>query len=294
MQLAGAQGERGEGKRRRDGAAGAAGSNKRLPLIVLDGGGANMRLAALWRQEKSCDVKVRVGEEVFKGHRVVLAAESMFFANLFGGQFGDSKKTIVDIHEMEPRVFSLALDFMYDGKCAVDSSALEEVLSAASVLQIDSLLATVETELKKHVTADNCASIMVCADRHHLPQLMLTAETIAREAFVDVASDPAVPAPNMLALLKSDSLNVKNEQDVFETLAKWLKGQEESVSEDEQMKMFELVRFTLLSQDFIDSTVMTEPAFSTLRANKLLLAQFKDAFFGETPKQRSSVISQNL
>ena len=72
---------------------------------------------------------------------------------------------------------------------------------------------------------------------------------------------------------------------MFETLATWLKGQAEPVREDEQNKIFGCVRFTLLSQDFIDSTVITEPVFLTPRAS--MLTQFTDLFFGGSkPQQR--------
>lgn len=126
---------------------------------------------------------------------------------------------------MEHRIFALALDFMYDGKCAVAASLLEQILTAVSVLQIDSLLAAAVTKLEKHVTADKCASIMVCADCHHLSELQKNRNR--RVHFVDVASDPAVPESNMLVLLKCKNLNVNSEQEVFETLATWLKGQAE-------------------------------------------------------------------
>ena len=271
------------------GTGGAGGSSKRRCAglsVVLEGGETAVRLKL--SRERFSDVQVRVGGELFKAHRVVLAAGSKFLEALFDGQFNDSLAPVVDIHELEPRVFALALDNMYDGKCSVpDSVELEQLLCAASVLQIDALLATVAAEIEEHVTADNCASIMVCADRHNLPELMKKAEAVAREAFVDVASDPAVPASSMLVLLQSDDLHVKTEQEVYETFVQWLKGQAEPLSEGKQLECLAQVRFPLLSQDFVDSTVMTEPAFSTLLSQRLILDQFKDIFFGgETPKER--------
>ena len=229
-----------------------------------------------------------MGNEVFPAHRNVLAAGSKFLAVLFDGQFKDSLAPIVDIHEMQPRAFALALDYMHDGKCAVqfDVSALQHLLLVASVLQIDALLADVVIALENDVTVDNCASMLACADSHHLQNLKKKGEDVAKEAFVAVASDPAVPASSMLALLQSNTLNVNSEQEVFETLSTWLKGQAEPLGEEEQLKMFGLVRFALLPQDFIDSTVMAEPAFSTPRACKLWLTQLKDLFGGEKPQQR--------
>ena len=211
---------------------------------------------------------------------LVLAAESTFLAALFTGQFKDSLAPIVDLHEMKPRAFVLALDYMYHGTCAVpDVSALQQVLSVVAVLQIDQLLAAAATALDKCITVDNCASMLACADRYHIPKLALKAEAFARNVFVDVASDPAVPASSIVALLQSDHLHVKSEEQVFETLCKWLKGQTEPLGEEEQLSMFDLVRLALLSKDFTDSTVMSWPIFKTPRGHTLLLTQLQALLF---------------
>jgi len=272
----------------------AAGGASKRHCRGLSIGKGNTRLQL--DREAFCDVKVRVGNKVFPAHRVVLAAGSKFLATLFNGQFKDSLAPIVDIHEMEPNTFALALDYMYDGTCAApDVMVLQQVLSVASVLQIDALLADVVAALEKDVTVYNCASMLACADRHQLPKLKKEGEAVAKGAFVAVASDPAVPASSMMVLLQSDDLNVKSEQEVFETLTTWLKGQAEPLGEVEQLAMFSLVRFTLLSQDFIDSVVMAEPACSTPRARTLWLTQFKNAFFGGTkPQQREMANSKIL
>jgi len=170
---------------------------------------------------------------------------------------------------------------------------LQQVLSVASVLQIDALLVDVVVALEKDVTVDNCASMLACADCHHLPKLKNAAEAVAQEAFVAVASDPAVPASSMLALLQSDNLNVNSEQDVFKTLTTWLKGQAEPLGEAEQLEMFGLVRFTLLSRDFVDSTIMAESVCSTPRAS--MLTQFTNLVFGGAkPQERSRTNGSNI
>jgi len=269
------------------------GASKRHCRDLLSIGEVNTHLQL--DRVKFCDVKLRLGIQIFPAHRVVLAAKSRFLAALFDGQFKDSLAPIVDIHEMEPHALTLALDYMYHGTCEVPGvTVLQQVLSVASVLQIDALFADVVAALENNITVDNCASMLACADHHHLPQLQKAAEAVAEEAFVAVASDPALPATSMLALLERD-LNVNSEMEVFETLSMWLKGQTEPLGEEERLKMFSLVRFALLSQDFIDSTVMAEPAFSTPHACKLWLTQFKDAFSGGSkPQLRGTAHSKFL
>jgi len=164
---------------------------------------------------------------------------------------------IVDIHEMEPRIFALALEYTCDCTCIVhDVTLLRKVLSAVAVLQIDSLFAVVAAALEKSLTADKCASMLACADRHHVPQLAMEEEEIQRNAFVDVAPfrPPTIPMPSMVALLQSCHLDVISTEQMFETLSRWLKGQAEHLGEEEHLTMFGLVRFTLHSQYFLSCT----------------------------------------
>jgi len=128
-----------------------------------------------------------------------------------------------------------------------DASTLQQLLSVASVLQIDALFAAAATALDQSLTMDNCASMLAYSDQQHVPQLMLRAEAMARDVFVDVASNPALQASSMVALLQRDCLNVESEEQVFGTLSTWLKGQAEPLGGEEQLHMIGLVRFTLLS-----------------------------------------------
>jgi len=254
--------------------------------VELNGGEAEAHFEL--SRGKPSDVQVRVGGVIFKAHRAVLAAGSKFLATLFESGFKDSNAPTIDLYELKPQVFELAHAYMYHGKCSVpDSVELGEVLSAASALQIDALFETVVAEIERNVTAYNCVSLMLCADRYHLPKLKTKVEVVGCEAFLDVAWDPAVPESSMKALLQSDYLNVTTEQEVFETVLKWLKGQVEPLGEEQQLSLFALVRFPLLSKDFMDSTVMAEPAFLTFLSQKLLNTQFQDVVFsGKMPKRR--------
>ena len=177
-----------------------------------------------------------------------------------------------------------------------DVSTLQPLLSVASVLQIDALFAAAAIALDKSLNMDKCASMLAYSDQHHVPQLMLRAEAMARDAFVDVASNPAFQASSMVALLQSDRLNVKSEEQVFETLSTWLKGQAKPLGEEQQLHMMGLVRFTLLSQDFRDSTVMAEPVFSTPHARNLFLAHVFQAELlgGDNPTKRGKPPSEIL
>ena len=246
-------------------------------------------IATRWREGTFCDVTLQAGDELFKAHRLVLSVQSKFFETLFDGQFKDSSSPTVHIGEVNPEVLKLVLDFIYDGTCTVtDASLLEPVLTAASRLQVDELLATAASSIEKCLAPGNCAAALVCANS--LPScvgsLATKAMTLAKNKFLKVASSPLLPASRMLTLLASDQIMVASEQDVFVALSTWLKGQAEVVSDEEQLKMFELVRIDQLQEEFIECFVKKEPAFLTVPGRSLLLKKFQDAHFGRKTKCR--------
>ena len=62
-----------------------------------------------------CDVALRIGERVFRVHRLVLAASSPYFSALFSGGMSEVDKEEVQILGVEAAVFEVLLDFIYTG-----------------------------------------------------------------------------------------------------------------------------------------------------------------------------------
>lgn len=63
-----------------------------------------------------CDVQLQVGKDIFKVHRLVLAASSPYFAALFAGGMRESSKDVVRILGVDAEIFQILLDFIYTGK----------------------------------------------------------------------------------------------------------------------------------------------------------------------------------
>ena len=120
----------------------------------------------------------------------------------------------------------------------------------------------------------------------YTPTKTAKAEAAVKRNFLQLASNAAIPKLSWMALLQSDHLNVTTELEVYLALSAWLKGQTQKVSEQEQLAMLELVRFALLPQAFVDSTVLHSPELRNMRGREILISQFKEAYFGNKPSQR--------
>lgn len=226
-----------------------------------------------------CDVTVRVrGERDFLAHRVVLSAHSRFFAALFDGGFREQNAPAVDVNNIEPDIFEKVYQYIYEGKCTMNKDVLEPVLAAATFLQVDSLVDDAGRELEQLLSPATCAQMLIAAERYDLPLLAAKAEAMAVDAFVQVAADATLPFVCMRKLLSSDQLNVETEQEVFETLSKWIKNQAVPLDEEKQIDLFSLVRFPLLAKTFIRTTLLQEAALSTLHGHQIVLSQLLRPF----------------
>ena len=101
------------------------------------------------RKGRYCDVTVRVGHREFLAHRVVLSAHSRFFEALFDGGFKEQNAPVVDVKNLEPDIFERVIQYIYEGKCTMNTDMVEPVLAAASLLQIDLLVSDAASQLEQ-------------------------------------------------------------------------------------------------------------------------------------------------
>ncbi|NXY91656.1 ZBTB3 protein, partial [Alcedo cyanopectus] len=102
-----------------------------------------------------CDCTVWVGPSRFPAHRAVLAACSSFFQLRYlgcpspnGAVLGVGAGPVqLNSEIVTPSAFRLLLDFMYEGRLAL-RAPLEDVLAAASYLQLDSVVKLCKSRLR--------------------------------------------------------------------------------------------------------------------------------------------------
>lgn len=94
------------------------------------------------RQELFCDCNVLVGGRLFRAHRNVLFGSSGYFRMLLSQGARDSLEPArASFDAFTPDTFATILDFVYSGHLALGSANVIEVMSAASYLQMDNVIA---------------------------------------------------------------------------------------------------------------------------------------------------------
>ena len=100
------------------------------------------KCAQFREQSEFIDVNLRVREEVFSAHRIVLAASSDYFHAMFAHGMKESNQEVVELKDenISPVALKIVLDSIYSGDLQVSDENAFEVLIAADHLQVTSVV----------------------------------------------------------------------------------------------------------------------------------------------------------
>uniref|UniRef100_A0A0E0M7Y3 BTB domain-containing protein n=1 Tax=Oryza punctata TaxID=4537 RepID=A0A0E0M7Y3_ORYPU len=119
------------------------------------------------------DVEFLVGGETFTAHRLVLAARSpVFMAELFGPMKEGTTANIIQIFDMEARVFKALLNFIYTDMLPEmdqedEAVMAQHLLVAADKYGLHRLKMICVERLSNHIDANSVATILVLAEKHY-------------------------------------------------------------------------------------------------------------------------------
>jgi len=224
----------------------------------------------LRRDRDLCDVTLVVKSEVFHAHRVVLASRSPYFLGMFKSNMAESQQEEITLTGLDANSFKLILDFMYLNKIKVTESNVQFLLPAASLLQIMPIVEACAEFLKDKLQPSNCLGFQSFADLHHCEDLKKQALQYATEHFWEVCRQEEflrITSDQLKSLVKSDVLNVRSEEKVYEALLKWVKhdveGRHQYIPD-----LMQCVRWSLLPQSYIAKEVVNEPVLKSYLAVK--------------------------
>ena len=218
------------------------------------------KVHALRCHRKLCDVVLRAGDREIPTHRAILSACSSYFLAMFTHELLESEQEKVEIKDMDPDILSSLVDFTYTGHITVTVDNVQEVLSAASLLQISQVQNLCCNFLKKQLDASNCLGIKSFAEANGCSQLSDIINTFARQHFQEVAVGSEFLNNNwesIAALISSSDLNVKREEEVYMSVLQWVKQSPERT--EHLPDLLNCVRLPMLSVSFLMEGVDSEP-----------------------------------
>ena len=184
------------------------------------------------------DVRLKVLEDIFPAHRIVLAANSDYFHAMFTAGMRESNQAVIELKDesISPDAFKIVMDSIYTGDLPVNEENVFELIAAADHLQVTSVVQQCCDFLKREfiqlrLDLHNYCLLSTVADRHGLRDLREAAEQKMASTFKDICESEEflthIGADQLFSLLHRDDLNAPSETFVFKSVMQWIKHKKE-------------------------------------------------------------------
>ncbi|MCJ8735337.1 hypothetical protein PDJAM_G00245620 [Pangasius djambal] len=201
------------------------------------------------------DVVLMVEGKPVEAHRILLAASCDYFRGMFAGGLREMQQTAIPIHGVTHTAMTKLLDFIYTSELELDLDTVQEVLCAATLLQVQDVIGFCCEFLFSWLDNDNILEVEKLADTYGLEQLSENVYSYLLKNIQTFSHTPLyrqLPAEKVLHVLSSDELEVSSESEVFEAALHYYYSPEQvkkdQVCLQEPMDMMEAVRFCLMEQ----------------------------------------------
>jgi len=124
-----------------------------------------------FKGKKSVDVTLNCGDISFECNKFMLIARSPVFEAMFQHETLESQTNVVNIRDIEPKVFEEMLLYIQTGEAPNIKNIAKELLAAADFYQLDELKISCQEVLSEAIEAKNSVEILILSDIHSAPKL---------------------------------------------------------------------------------------------------------------------------
>uniref|UniRef100_A0A672PED8 Kelch-like protein 41b n=1 Tax=Sinocyclocheilus grahami TaxID=75366 RepID=A0A672PED8_SINGR len=247
-------------------------------------------LKELLNENKFVDCTLKIGDRCFPCHRLIMAACSPYFRELFFSEDGKEKESgkEVILDDVDPNIMDMIIQYLYSAEIDLTDDNVQEIFAVANRFQIPSVFTVCVNYLQKKLSLFNCLAVFRLGLVLGVPRLAIAARDFIADRFETVAAEDEFLqlAPHeLLALIGGDTLNVEKEEVVFESVMKWVHSDKAKHAKS-LGEVFECIRFRLLPERYFREKVETD---DIIKADPELLKKLqviKEAFGGKLPEKK--------
>ncbi|XP_028292173.1 kelch-like protein 41a [Gouania willdenowi] len=247
-------------------------------------------LKEMLNENKLIDCILKVGDRSIPCHRLIMAACSPYFRELFFSEEGqDVNRKEVVLENLDPNIMDVIVNYMYSAEIDINDDNVKDILTVSNRFQIPSVFTVSVNYLQKRLSRKNCLGVYRLGLMLNCARLAIAARDYIADRYETIAKDEdflELAPPELFAIIGADALNVAKEETVFESLMRWIrKDKDKRVKSLEEA--FDCVRFRLLSEKFFKEKVEKD---DLIKANPELLKKLKtikEAFAGKLPEKKN-------
>ena len=238
-------------------------------------------LKELLNENKFVDCTLKVGDRSFPCHRLIMAACSPYFREIFftedGKEVANTKEVVLD--DVNPSILDMIVQYLYSAEIDLTDDNVQDIIAVANRFQIPSVFTVCVNYLQKKLSLSNCMAIFRMGLVLNCPRLAVAARNYIADRFEFLYKDEEFLklAPHELfAVIGGDTLNVEKEELVFEAVMAWVRYDKERVKVLKDA--FNCIRFRLLPEKYFKDKVETDELIKTIQV-------VRDAYKGKLPEK---------
>ncbi|KAL3860054.1 hypothetical protein ACJMK2_010226 [Sinanodonta woodiana] len=178
------------------------------------------------KAETFCDYCLVAEGQELNVHRVVMASCSDYFKAMLTGEMRESREGRVELKGVTAGGLRVVVDFAYTGILELTMENVEEVLAAASHLQITDAVDLCIKYLEEAITVDNCVDILNLVELYALnadqSKFALDFMLINFEIVAESSQFYSLSHTQLSSMLRENSLIVMSEYRLFQFVLRWI------------------------------------------------------------------------
>lgn len=217
-------------------------------------------LQELYEERRHCDIDIKIQNDIFSCHKVILSAASKYFDAMFSSGLQESRSKSIQLNDVSSGIFADILAFLYCGKDVIYSENVEDLLKASSLLQMACLQEQCESFLIDQICSENCLGLWLTAKSYICVKLQEATWPFILDHFEEVWENDEfvkLSLEDLLTIIKDDDLRVSQEELTCQAALRWIRA-----DETRQTKVGEIVPHLRLSQvglDFLLDEIYSNP-----------------------------------
>ncbi|QDJ95122.1 BTB kelch-domain protein [Hypsugopox virus] len=218
-----------------------------------------------------CDIILVSDNVKIKAHKLILSSSSDYFKAMLGGNFKEANMQEITIYGIDYNTLQTLIEYMYTGILNITESNVELLLMKADYLQIKTAVTLCENFLLKKITIYNCIKMYNYAKEYNRYDLSNSILDFIIGNIMDIVNNPMfkqLSYSTVYDILKSDNLNVYDEDLVINILLKWLNYTSNICT----TKLLKCIRLSLVSDNAFKILQQHPLVNENLKCVKLLLS----------------------
>ncbi|XP_012281434.1 kelch-like protein 18 [Orussus abietinus] len=230
------------------------------------------------RQGKLCDATLKVDDQSFSAHRIVLAATIPYFRAMFLNNMVESKQKDITLQGFDATALETLINFAYSGRITITVSNVQSIMVGASFLQLHGVRDACAGFLKRQFHPQNALGIRHFADTLSCSPLVEEADKYIQQYFHDVSRSEEfvnLSFMDLNELVTRDELHVISEEHVFEAIMRWVRHEKEG-RRKHLPELLASVRLPLLTPQYLIDYVAKEELIRSSHQCRDLLDEARD------------------